>query len=102
LWGTGTRLTNPASVDGSVNQAPFAQLQLTVLVDDLALVDDSYFTPLEVVYAGAAPGLVAGVVQINVRLANFESNYGARFLRVKVGNATAQTVPVAVPTPFPH
>ncbi len=101
LWGTGAGLTNPASTDGSVNQAPFAQLKLSVSVDELAPVDPTFAQPLEVLYAGAAPGLVAGVVQINVRLPNFPSNYGARILRVKVGDATAQTVAVAVPSLAP-
>jgi hypothetical protein len=45
--------------------------------------------PAEVLYAGAAPGLVSGVLQVNVRIPN--SAPGAfQSLEVTVGNATSQ------------
>jgi uncharacterized protein (TIGR03437 family) len=59
LYGTGSGLTMPASVDGLLNSQPYPQpvLPLSVTIDSL---------PAKILYAGAAPGLVAGVLQINV------------------------------------
>lgn len=59
LFATGAGLTNPASVDGLLTAAPYPLpvLPVSVTIDGL---------PAEVVYAGAAPGLISGVMQINV------------------------------------
>jgi uncharacterized protein (TIGR03437 family) len=58
IYATGGGLTTPPSVDGLLTTAPYPGLMLpvTVTIDGL---------PAQVVYAGAAPGLVAGVLQIN-------------------------------------
>jgi uncharacterized protein (TIGR03437 family) len=60
LFATGEGITDQAA-DGVLATAPLAQplLPITVTVGG---------TPAEVLYAGAAPGLVAGVMQLNVRI----------------------------------
>ncbi len=61
LFATGEGTTDPAGVDGSVASPPFPRplAEIRVFVGGFEA---------EVLYAGAAPGLVAGVLQINVRL----------------------------------
>ena len=64
FYATGEGQTNPGGVDGKVtNSAVLAKplLPVEVLVNGL---------PAEVLYAGAAPGLVAGTMQVNVRVPN--------------------------------
>jgi uncharacterized protein (TIGR03437 family) len=58
IYATGGGLTTPSSVDGLVTAAPYPtpQLPVSVTIDGL---------PAQITYAGAAPGLVAGVMQIN-------------------------------------
>ncbi len=58
LFGTGAGQTDPASVDGMLASAPLPSqaLPVTLTIDG---------QPAPVVYQGAAPGLVAGVVQVN-------------------------------------
>ena len=60
LYATGEGMTDQA-VDGSVGAAPLPRpvLPITVTVGG---------KPAEVLYAGGAPGLVAGVMQINIRI----------------------------------
>jgi uncharacterized protein (TIGR03437 family) len=70
LYATGAGVTTPASVDGQLITSPYPipDLPISVTINgDIA----------KIVYAGAAPGLVAGVVQINVVLpANvFDATY---------------------------
>jgi len=59
LYATGAGITLPSSVDGLVTTSPYPApvLPVSVTIDGL---------PAQVIYAGAAPGLVAGVLQINV------------------------------------
>ncbi len=76
LYLTGTGALSPPIFDGGVNRAPFGQLELPVHAQLLFLpepctpicVDPPPPVPAEVTYAGATPGLVAGVTQVNVRL----------------------------------
>jgi uncharacterized protein (TIGR03437 family) len=77
IYGTGGGTTNPASADGSLapSAEPFPRLTLPVTVTIGG-------APAQVAYAGGAPGLVAGLLQINVI--------------VPVGIATGQSVPVLV------
>ena len=64
LFGTGGGATGPPSVAGAVTPLEPPPLEYTPIVYDASNRD------LAVEYAGAAPGLVAGVNQINVRLPN--------------------------------
>jgi uncharacterized protein (TIGR03437 family) len=59
LYATGGGLTTPASADGRLTAPPYPMPNLPVSVTISG-------KPAEVRYAGAAPGLVAGVMQINV------------------------------------
>ncbi len=61
LFGTGGGPTIPASVAGEVTPLELRRLATSVVVSAGA-------QPLQVLYAGAAPGLVAGVTQVNVKL----------------------------------
>jgi len=59
LYATGAGATTPASQDGFLTAQPYPapNLPVSVTVENV---------PAEVRYAGAAPGLVAGVMQINI------------------------------------
>ena len=61
LYATGAGQTNPAGVDGALamDVLPEPMLPVTVSIGG---------QPAQVLYAGAAPGLVAGVMQVNVRI----------------------------------
>jgi uncharacterized protein (TIGR03437 family) len=59
LYATGGGLSMPPSVDGLLTAQPYPKPVLPVSVTINTL-------PAQVLYAGAAPGLVAGVLQINV------------------------------------
>lgn len=59
LYGTGGGETNPPSQTGGITSSPGAlQAPVSVTIGG---------QPAEVLYAGPAPGLVAGVIQINVK-----------------------------------
>ncbi|MBV9771094.1 MAG: PQQ-binding-like beta-propeller repeat protein [Bryobacterales bacterium] len=59
LYATGGGLTTPASIDGRLTSSPYPSPSLPISVSIEGL-------PAQVVYAGAAPGMVAGMLQINV------------------------------------
>ena len=88
LYVTGEGTYRPTPIDGALTQAP--------LPVPVALVTVRFGTTAAIVdYAGAAPGLVAGVMQINVRVPNGIS--GDVPVSVNIGNNPAQTgVTVAV------
>jgi uncharacterized protein (TIGR03437 family) len=60
LYGTGGGLTMPASMDGLLT--PASQPYLVPMLPVSVSIDNK---PAQVLYAGAAPGIVAGVIQIN-------------------------------------
>jgi uncharacterized protein (TIGR03437 family) len=83
LYGTGEGQTNPRSVDGriAVGVYPAPALPMKATISG---------TQTEVLYAGSAPGITAGVFQMNLRLpANVAS--GAVPVVVTVGSAATQT-----------
>jgi uncharacterized protein (TIGR03437 family) len=57
----GAGQTSPASLDGQVNAAPFAAFPTPVQIN----APENNPTYLPVSYAGAAPGLAAGIFQVN-------------------------------------
>jgi uncharacterized protein (TIGR03437 family) len=60
IYGTGAGQTNPQSIDGTLaDKLANPLLPVGVTIDG---------QPAELLYAGAAPGLVAGVFQINVKI----------------------------------
>jgi uncharacterized protein (TIGR03437 family) len=79
LYGTGEGVTIPASLDGAVNSSvfPAPQLPVSVQVGGQAA---------QLAYAGAGPGFVAGVLQVNVQIP--KGLTGSLPLQLKIGNAT--------------
>ena len=77
IFGSGGGQTQPPSVDGAITpiQGPLPELQFPVRVtfDQAPREDDPQsvtfqLAEAEVVYAGPAPGLVAGVIQVNAKI----------------------------------
>jgi uncharacterized protein (TIGR03437 family) len=91
IFGTGGGLTNPPSIDGTLNPLPPPLGDLTT-EPITAMVGGQ---PATVLYAGPAPGLLAGIFQINVTLPDGLPS-GNVSVTVTVGTATSQTVTVAV------
>jgi uncharacterized protein (TIGR03437 family) len=79
LYGTGEGQTNPAGIDGNVNNTVFPEplLEVSVLIGG---------QPAQILYAGAAPGFVAGVLQVNVQIPAGVS--GVVPIQLKIGDAT--------------
>jgi uncharacterized protein (TIGR03437 family) len=61
LWATGAGETEPQGLDGRLATGTLPKPLAPVSV----LIDGRY---AEILYAGAAPGLVAGLMQVNVRI----------------------------------
>ena len=72
---TGAGLMEPVPADGAVPKLPYAKPVLPVSIDGGA----------EILYAGDAPGLVEGVVQINFRLPKLAGD-GLTPLQIQIGN----------------
>jgi uncharacterized protein (TIGR03437 family) len=81
IYATGAGQTNPAGVDGSLAAAPYpAPVQMVSVTIGGA--------NATVLYAGAAPGLVAGLMQINVRVPAGVTSSAA--LVLSIGGASSQ------------
>jgi len=80
LFCTGEGQTEPSVADGTLagDVLPRPRLPVSVQIGGL---------PAEVLYAGAAPGLVAGVLQVNAKIAEGVAS-GALSISLTVGNAT--------------
>ena len=84
LYGTGEGRTVPASVDGLIAAAaPFARPELPVN----ATIGGQR---VEVLYAGAAPGLVSGVLQLNLRVPEAIA-VGNQPVVIRIGERASQT-----------
>lgn len=83
VYATGLGSIHPSQPDGSVIGFPLPTNNLTFGVEAIYTIGIPFGTefdkPFEVEYAGPAPGLVAGVSQINFRVASFPS-YGSIYL----------------------
>jgi len=91
LYGTGAGQTNPAGNDGQIS----ARLPLPTPVLPVSIFIDGQ--PAEVVYAGAAPGMVQGVIQINARVPATASTGPTITAIFVVGNySSPNTVTLAV------
>lgn len=89
LYATGQGQTSPGGVDGAIPSKVLPVPALPVIVTIGGL-------PAQVMYAGAAPGLVSGVLQLNVQVPSGLAS-GPAEVRVTVGNTTsAAGVTVAV------
>lgn len=78
LFGTGGGATGPESDDGLIEGSVLRRPVLPVEVS----IDGQ---PAEVLYAGSAPGLVAGVLQINARLPTGPIASRVPFVTVRIG-----------------
>ena len=74
VWATGGGAMDTGMVDGEISQAPLGKPLLPVGIGLSHLYPGQGG---EVTYAGAAPGMVAGVIQINFRVPPPSSNHGA-------------------------
>jgi len=89
LYGTGGGVTVPPSIDGSINPLnALGKLALNVTVTIGG-------QPATVEYYGPAPGLVAGVIQVNA-VVPVGTPSGPANVVLTVGNASSQTVTAAV------
>jgi uncharacterized protein (TIGR03437 family) len=83
LWGTGEGLTDPPGVDG--------RLAVDVLPKPLASVSAEIGgLPATVEYAGAAPGNMPGLFQINARMSKNVQPGDKVLVQVKIGALTSQ------------
>jgi uncharacterized protein (TIGR03437 family) len=91
LWTNGVGRLDPLPTDGPITGAVLAKPVLPVSV-----VDGS--SRLEILYAGAAPGVVAGVLQVNARLL---AGFGGRnrAIQLKVGDALSEFVTIYTTRP---
>jgi uncharacterized protein (TIGR03437 family) len=91
VYATGEGQTNPAGIDGkpSASTAPRPVAQpITVTVGGL---------PAQVQYAGDAPGLIAGVLQVNVQIPTGVASGSNAPIVINVGGQTTQAnVTVAI------
>src|SRR5579885_3538425 len=83
LFATGAGQTNPAGVDAQVAGATLPTPVLPVSVDVAGL-------DAQVLYAGAAPGLLAGVLQVNCMIPVAAPAGPAVPITLTVGSATSQ------------
>ena len=82
LYATGGGETSPASIDGLLAAGPSS----TLLLPTSVRIDGE---SADVLYAGGAPGLVAGVIQVNVRVPD-DAASGAVPILLQVGSALSQ------------
>ena len=88
LYGTGFGLLDPQPADGKIVDRG-AQTRVAVAASIAGVA-------AEVTYAGAAPGLIAGVAQINVRIPDGAAPDPAAPITLTVGDAVTPTVTVAI------
>ena len=89
VFGTGFGVLNPLPADGQIEQ-----ILATIPSPVTATIGG---IPAAVIYAGAAPGLVAGVVQINVRVPDGLSANSAAPISLSMGSfSTAPDVTVSI------
>jgi uncharacterized protein (TIGR03437 family) len=91
LYGTGAGQTSPSGDDGMIATdlpLPAPILAVTVFIDD---------QPAEVLYAGAAPGMVEGILQINARVPSTATSGDRIPVMFKAGNySSPNTVTLSV------
>jgi uncharacterized protein (TIGR03437 family) len=83
IFATGEGATSPVGVDGKLAAVPLPKpvLPVSVKIDGI---------DAEVAYAGGAPGLVAGVIQINARVPATVAAGNAVPIVIKIGTAESQ------------
>ena len=89
FYATGEGQTSPGGVDGVITGSNLSRPVLPVSVD----IDGK---TAEVIYAGSAPGIVAGVMQVNVRVPSVFPSSAASVLVTVGTQASQQGVTMAV------
>ena len=90
IFATGAGQTTPPSLDAQITGTSLPSLVERTSVQISSL-------DAEVLYAGAAPGLIAGVVQVNVRLPSNTPSLSAVPVVLSVGGASSQaSVTIAI------
>jgi uncharacterized protein (TIGR03437 family) len=88
LYGTGFGMLDSQPADGiTADRAVKTQFGVTASIAGV---------PAEVTYAGSAPGLVAGVVQVNVRIPDSLTPNLAAPVSLTIGPAVTPVVTVAI------
>ena len=88
LYGTGFGLLDPQLADGKIaDRAAVTRLGVTASIGGISA---------EVTYAGAAPGLIAGVVQVNLRVPDGVAPNLAAPISLTIGQAVTPSVTVAI------
>ena len=83
LWATGAGQLSPAGIDGAVDTGNLPRPVLLVLAQIGGRSAD-------VLYAGGAPGIVEGVIQVNLRIPLASQTGAAVPLVLRVGNSASQ------------
>jgi uncharacterized protein (TIGR03437 family) len=90
IYATGGGILTPAATDGSLAQTPFGKLSQPYSVRIGGL-------PAAVSYAGAAPGIIQGVIQINAVVPNGITPNATVPIDITIGGVTSPAgVTVAV------
>jgi uncharacterized protein (TIGR03437 family) len=88
LYGTGFGMLDPQPADGKIaDRAAVTRLGVTASVAGISA---------EVTYAGGAPGLIAGVVQVNLRVPDSVPPSLAAPISLTIGQAVTPSVTVAI------
>ena len=97
VWATGAGLeAGSLGGDGIITGASLTTPQLPVSVLNASYVDVIGLDSLEVLYAGSAPGMVAGVIQVNFRLPENLRNIGQLACQLQVGGAMSSRFSIYV------
>ena len=89
IYATGEGRTDPPGVDGAITSQPLPKpvLSVTATIGGVAA---------EVLYAGAAPGAIAGLFQVNVKVPATVRTGDAIPMYLTVGGFSSQQVDVAI------
>ena len=96
LFATGEGQTSPRGSDGKPATAPFPTPNLSISVTIGGGQNAQTISGKQLQYVGGAPGEVAGVMQINVRIPAGITPGSAVPIFIIVGNGTSQQVTIAV------
>lgn len=86
IWVSGVGLLNPTPADGMLASSTDSRPSLAVT----AMFDDR---PAEVVYAGPSPGLINGLMQVNVRIPQILTGFG---VTLKIGDQESPPAELAI------
>ena len=90
IYATGEGLTEPAALEGTMagSVPPKSRFPVSVYFDNPA--EEGTVLPAEVLYAGAAPGSVLGLFQVNVRVPTWAHSGSAVPIYLQIGAEQAE------------